>query len=93
MSVHVRVPSGLQRCLVCVVAVALVGTGCRRAVRPEAGEDRTVEAGVPVRFGSEEPDAPVVRWRFGDDTEPSRGAQVTHAFQRPGTYTVRALED
>jgi len=52
------------------VAVALVGPGCWRAVKPEAGGDRTVEAGVPVGFGSEARDAPEVRWDFGDGSPP-----------------------
>jgi PKD domain len=90
MTLHVRPP---LRALIafCLVAVALVGSGCRRAVRAEAGEDRTVEAGVPVGFGSEAQDAPVVTWDFGDGTPPRQGARVSHAFPRAGTYTVRAL--
>ncbi|HYO59443.1 PKD domain-containing protein [Archangium sp.] len=75
-----------------LVAVALVGPGCRRAVRPEVGGERTVEAGVPVGFGSEARDAPVVRWDFGDGSPPQQGARVSHAFPRAGTYPVRALE-
>jgi hypothetical protein len=55
------------------------------------GENRTVEAGVPVGFGSEAQDAPVVTWDFGDGTPPQQGARVSHAFPRAGTYTVRAL--
>jgi hypothetical protein len=75
-----------------LVAAALVGPGCRRAVKPDAGEARTVEAGVPVGFGSEAPDAPVVRWDFGDGSPPQQGARVFHAFPRAGAYPVRALE-
>lgn len=75
----------------CLVVAALVGPGCRRAVRPEVGEARTVEAGVPVGFGSEARDAPVVTWDFGDGTPPEQGARVSHAFPSAGTYTVRAL--
>lgn len=91
MTPHVR-PSLRALVALCMVAVALVGPGCRRAVRAEAGEDRTVEAGVPVDFGSEVPDAPVVTWDFGDGTPPQQGARVSHAFPRAGSYTVRALE-
>ncbi|WP_257458740.1 PKD domain-containing protein [Archangium lipolyticum] len=76
----------------CLVAAALVGSGCHRAARPEAGGARTVEAGVPESFGSEAPDAPVVTWDFGDGSPPQQGARVSHAFPRAGTYTVRALE-
>jgi hypothetical protein len=75
-----------------VVAVALVGPGCRRAVKPEAGGDRTVEAGVPVGFGSEARGAPEVSWDFGDGSPPQQGARVSHAFPRAGRYQVRALE-
>ncbi|MGZ3458616.1 MAG: PKD domain-containing protein, partial [Archangium sp.] len=72
--------------------MALLGPGCHRAVKPEVGGARTVEAGVPVGFGSEAKDAPVVTWDFGDGTPPQQGARVSHAFPRAGTYTVRALE-
>ncbi|MFY0569324.1 PKD domain-containing protein [Archangium lansingense] len=75
-----------------MVAVALVGPGCRRAVKPEAGGDRTVEAGVPVGFGSEAKDAPEVTWDFGDGSPPQQGARVFHAFERAGSYPVRATE-
>jgi hypothetical protein len=61
-------------------------------VKPEAGEDRTVEAGVPVGFGSEAQDAPVVTWDFGDGSPPRQGARVSHAFERAGAFTARALE-
>ncbi|MFL5355230.1 PKD domain-containing protein [Archangium sp.] len=75
-----------------LVAVALVGPGCHRAVKPELGGERTVEAGVPVDFGSEAKDAPVVRWDFGDGSPPQQGARVSHAFPRAGAFPVRALE-
>jgi hypothetical protein len=61
-------------------------------VKPEVGGDRTVEAGVPVGFGSEARNAPEVTWDFGDGTPPGQGARVSHAFPRAGTYTVRALK-
>jgi hypothetical protein len=86
-------PSRVLLCWLCWVAVALVGPGCRRAVKPDLGPDRTVEAGMPVRFGAEGPDAPVVTWRFGDKAEPRKAAQATHAWARAGTYTVEALDE
>ncbi len=91
MKAHVRASSRALTALV-VVAVALVGPGCRRAVKPEAGGDRTVEAGVPVGFGSEARGAPEVSWDFGDGSPPQQGARVSHAFPRAGRYQVRALE-
>ncbi|ATB27316.1 PKD domain-containing protein [Melittangium boletus] len=75
-----------------LVTVALLGGGCRRGAKPDAGEDRTVEAGVPVVFGSESSDAPAVTWDFGDGSPPAKGTRVSHAFARQGAYTVRALE-
>jgi len=82
------------RCLTAflLVTVALMGGGCRRGAKPDAGEDRTVEAGVPVVFGSESSDAPAVTWDFGDGSPPAKGTRVSHAFARQGAYTVRALE-
>ncbi len=91
MTAHVRPSLGALTAL-CLVAAALVGSGCHRAVKPEVGGDRTVEAGVPVGFGSEARDAPEVTWDFGDGTPPGQGARVAHAFPRAGTYTVRALK-
>lgn len=74
------------------VALVLTASGCRRAVRPELGGDRTVEAGVPATFGSAQADAPAVDWDFGDGQRAS-GARVTHAFARSGSFTVRALHE
>ncbi len=91
MTPHVR-PSLRALTAFWLVTVVLVGPGCRRMVKPEAGEDRTVEAGVPVGFGSEAKDAPVVTWDFGDGSPPRQGARVSHAFPRAGAFTVRALE-
>ncbi len=91
MTPHVR-PSLRALTVFGLVAAVLVGFGCRRMVKPEAGEDRTVEAGVPVGFGSEARDAPVVTWDFGDGSPPRQGARVSHAFARAGAFTVRALE-
>jgi hypothetical protein len=76
-----------------LVAVALGGSGCPRAARPELGPDRTVEAGVETEFGSTQQGAPVVSWDFGDGTPPAQAqAHVSHAFARSGSYTVRGLD-
>ncbi|MCP3141292.1 PKD domain-containing protein [Pyxidicoccus xibeiensis] len=76
-----------------VAAVGLGGSGCRRAVKPDLGQDRAVEAGVPVELGSREEGAAAVTWELGDGTPPQQAASVSHAFARPGAYTVRALHD
>jgi hypothetical protein len=87
-------PSSLKVLLsvLCVVAVGLPGPGCRRAVKPDLGADRTVEAGVPLEFGSAQEGAAVVTWDFGDGTAAQTSSHAFHAFARSGTYTVRALE-
>lgn len=51
---------------------------------PRAGDD--------VTFLAHNFDAPVIRWDFGDGTILSAGAQVTHAFQAAGPWTVRAYD-
>ncbi|WP_224245933.1 PKD domain-containing protein [Hyalangium gracile] len=75
-----------------VVAGGLLAAGCHRAVKPELGPDRTVEAGVPVEFGSAQEGAPDVTWDFGDGTPTQKGPRVSHAFARSGAYAVRALD-
>jgi hypothetical protein len=57
------------------------------------GQDRTVEAGVPVELGSREKDAPAVTWEPGDGTAAQTGPRLTHAYARPGTYTVLARHE
>ncbi|MCP3097740.1 PKD domain-containing protein [Myxococcus sp. K15C18031901] len=74
-----------------MVAVGPWATGCHRSVRVDLGEDRTVEAGVPVELGSKEPGAPKVTWEPGDGTPTFEGARLSHAYARAGTYTARAL--
>lgn len=74
--------------LLLTVAVGPWASGCRRAVRPDLGQDRTVEAGVPVELGSREEGAPAVAWELGDGTPPQTAARVSHAYARPGTYSV-----
>lgn len=78
--------------VLCVVAVGLLGPGCRRAVKPDLGADRTVEAGVPQEFGSAQEGAAVVTWDFGDGAPSRTASHAFHAFARSGTYTVRALD-
>lgn len=75
-----------------LLAAGLVAPGCHHAVKPELGQDRTVEAGVPVEFGSGLKDAPEVTWNFGDGTPVQKAARVSHAFPRAGAFTVQALE-
>jgi hypothetical protein len=78
--------------VLCVVALGLAGPGCHRAVKPELGADRTVEAGVPQEFGSAQENAAVVTWDFGDGAPSQKASQAFHAFAKAGTYTVRALD-
>jgi hypothetical protein len=79
--------------LLLTVAVGPLGSGCRRAVRPDLGQDRAVEAGVPVELGSREEGASAVTWEPGDGTAPQTGPRLTHAYARPGTYTVLARHE
>jgi hypothetical protein len=88
-----RSSAPLVALLLMMVAVGPGASGCRRAVRPDLGKERTVEAGVPVELGSGEPGAPAVTWELGDGTAPQQAARLSHAFARPGTYTVRALHE
>ncbi|MDC0714945.1 PKD domain-containing protein [Stigmatella sp. ncwal1] len=76
----------------CVAALGLSASGCHRSVKPELGLDRTVEAGVPVDFGSPREDATPVTWDFGDQSSEVTQARISHAFAKAGTYTVRARE-
>jgi hypothetical protein len=75
-----------------LVAGGLLAAGCHHAVKPELGPDRTVEAGIPVEFGSPQEGAPGVTWDFGDGTPAQTVGHVSHAFMRAGTYAVRALD-
>ncbi|MFP2933286.1 PKD domain-containing protein [Pyxidicoccus sp. 3LG] len=88
-----RRPFPLVAFLLLTVAGGLGGSGCRRAVRPDLGQDRAVEAGVPVELGSREEGAAAVTWELGDGTPPQEAARLSHAFARPGAYTVRALHE
>ena len=49
-------------------------------------------AGDEVTFLALNFDSPVMRWDFGDGVILSSGAQVTHAFQTAGPWTVRAYD-
>jgi hypothetical protein len=87
-------PSPTSRAvLLSVLALALAASGCHRAAKPELGTDRTVEAGMPVDFGSKAKDAPELSWDFGQGASLRKGAHVSHAFARTGTFTVRALDE
>jgi hypothetical protein len=88
-----RRSASLVALLLLTAAVGSTVAGCRRAVRPDLGQDRTVEAGVPVELGSREEGAPAVTWELGDGTASRQAARLAHAFARPGTYTVRALHE
>ncbi|WP_224369260.1 PKD domain-containing protein [Hyalangium versicolor] len=83
-----KVPSSVLS----LVAGALLAAGCHHAVKPELGADRTVEAGVPVEFGSAQEGAPEVSWDFGDGAPAQKGRHLAHAFPRSGTFAVRALD-
>ncbi|MCP4660620.1 MAG: PKD domain-containing protein, partial [bacterium] len=59
----------------------------------DAGGDRVTAPGRTLRFAADasvDPDGTVVAWAwdFGDGTD-ATGAAVEHAWERPGTYTVR----
>ncbi|CAM3464776.1 PKD domain-containing protein [Corallococcus sp. ZKHCc1 1396] len=87
-------PRALPSCLpllLLTVAVGLVAPGCR-SVRPDLGPERTLEAGVPESFGSQNAKAPSVTWDFGDGTPPRTAPGVRHAWATEGRYTVRALD-
>src|SRR5215207_3304896 len=87
-------PSPTSRAvLLSVLALALAATGCRRVAKPALGADRTVEAGMPVDFGSKAEGAPELSWDFGQGASLRKGAHVSHAFARTGTFTVRALDE
>ncbi|WNZ64606.1 PKD domain-containing protein [Myxococcus sp. MxC21-1] len=88
-----RRPGSLVALLLMMVAVGPWASGCRRAVRPDLGQDRTVEAGVPVDLGSQREDATAVSWDFGDGSDAQTAPWVSHAFSRAGAYTVRALHE
>ncbi|MFP2961099.1 PKD domain-containing protein [Myxococcus sp. 1LA] len=79
--------------LLMTAAVGPWASGCRRVVRPDLGQDRTVEAGVPVDLGSQREDATAVTWDFGDGSDAQTAPWVSHAFSRSGAYTVRALHE
>lgn len=84
--------STATRVVLCGLLLALAAPGCRRAAKPDLGTERTVEAGLPVEFGSKAEGAPELTWDFGQGAPLRKGAQVSHAFARAGTYTVRALD-
>lgn len=88
LSLSLKVPQSVLS----LVAVGLLAFGCHRAAKPEMGPDRTVEAGVPVEFGSAQEGTPEVTWNFGDGSPTQKAARISYAFPRSGTFTVQALE-
>ncbi|WP_426750804.1 PKD domain-containing protein [Myxococcus sp. Y35] len=88
-----RRPGAFLALILMTAAVGPWASGCRRMVKPDLGQDRTVEAGVPVDFGSQREDATAVTWDLGDGSDAETAPWVSHAFARSGTYTVRALHE
>lgn len=76
----------------CAALLLLAGAGCRRGAKPDLGEDRTVEAGIPVELGSDGFGSSTLLWDTGEGRPPVEAEKLDHAFQKPGVYTVRALE-
>ena len=72
------------------LASAMLLTSCIKRVAPDPGADRTAYSGAYLRFGQPEqlPQGSEANWDFGDGTPQEKGAVVTHAFPRPGVYTV-----
>src|SRR4051812_23776610 len=80
-----------MRTLLAVFAVAILGVSCAHPrVAAYAGEDRTLQSGVPARFAgpAEPPEGTQVLWDFGDGTAAVKGSPVEHAFPRAGQFTV-----
>ncbi len=84
--------SPASRVVLLGLLLTLAAPGCRQAVRPQLGDDRTVEAGLPVALGSSAEGAPELTWDLGLNGPLRKGAHVSHAYARAGTYTVRALD-
>jgi hypothetical protein len=79
-----------MRFLLAASAAALLATSCAHPrVGAYAGEDRTVQSGVPVKFTgpAELPEGTQVLWDFGDGTQ-AKGTVVEHSFPRAGQFTV-----
>lgn len=60
----------------------------------DAGMNQVAMPGESVEFdgsGSFDPDGEIKKysWNFGDQTQGTDGVQATHAFEKPGIYTVR----
>lgn len=62
----------------------VASAACVRAPHVEKRE-RPIETGLPVPFASDS----VLTWDFGDGSRPVTSAQVVHAFEKSGRYTVR----
>jgi PKD repeat protein len=72
------------------LASAVLLTSCIKRISPDPGADRTAYSGAYLRFGQAEqlPEGSEAQWDFGDGTPGDKGVVVTHAFPRPGVYTV-----
>lgn len=68
----------------------VLAAGCARFV-PQAPKSQTVYAGEPSRIALREkpPEGTELRWNAGDGTKAEEGPELVHAWQRPGTYTVK----
>ncbi|HEX4381849.1 MAG TPA: PKD domain-containing protein [Myxococcales bacterium] len=72
------------------LASAVLLSSCIKRVAPDPGGDRNAYSGAHLRFGQPEqlPPGSEAQWDFGDGTPQQTGTVVTHAFPRPGVYTV-----
>jgi PKD repeat protein len=74
-----------------VVAVAVAFTACKKPAASFTASDTEVKTGEVVTFtnGSTDNEKGLYIWDFGDGTSSTAATgTVTHAYQRPGTYTV-----
>lgn len=71
------------------VLALLFAQGCLKRLPAVAGGDKKVVAGHEMTFGSVEevPDGASIVWTMGDGSRYT-GAQVRHAWQRPGKFQV-----
>ena len=76
-----------------LAALAVFTAACAREVRPEPPRDVQGYAGVPLSFETAESSRGIeYEWAFGDAPGTVRGSRATHAFARPGQYTVVAMQ-
>ena len=76
-------------CAAALACLAILASCAHTRVPAYAGEDRTLQSGVPGPFTGpgELPEGTEVVWDFGDGTPPQKGS-VDHAFPRAGDFTV-----